>query len=251
LQGCPFNHTPAPQKNANWRDNSKLNLFNPLETAANSAGRLRLNNGILTPTQQTEYLSAATDPSTLDFIFIPDFLDKITCQTLVDAALALADKQAVANITDPYWRGRMLFYKDILAGVPDAAAIMKNTATDIASQLQRYYELTAPVYADVIQLTQWREGMFMAPHSDNEHDKFSYRDFGCIVYLNDDYEGGEFYFTALDKVIKPKAGTLVAFTGGKHHEHAVLTVTKGLRLTMPSFFTFDESKKDRLLYPIA
>jgi hypothetical protein len=42
----------------------------------------------------------------------------------------------------------------------------------------------------------------------------AYRDFSAIVYLNADYQGGEFYFTALDTVIKPKKGMLVAFTAG-------------------------------------
>ncbi len=42
----------------------------------------------------------------------------------------------------------------------------------------------------------------------------AHRDFSGIVYLNDDYQGGEFYFTALNTVIKPKKGMLVAITAG-------------------------------------
>jgi uncharacterized membrane protein len=60
--------------------------------------------------------------------------------------------------------------------------------------------------------------------------------------------GGEFYFTGLDMVVKPETGTLMAFTGGWHHEHAVLKVTRGLRLTMPAFYTFDAVQKDRTIY---
>ena len=41
---------------------------------------------------------------------------------------------------------------------------------------------------------------------------------------------------------------MVDFTGGWHHEHAVLKVTSGLRLTMPAFYTFDAGKKDRTFY---
>ncbi len=82
-------------------------------------------------------------------------------------------------------------------------------------------------------------------HPDNRPNKMPWRSFGSIVYLNDDYEGGEIYFTGLDKIVKPKVGMLIAFTGGTHHEHAVLKVTKGERVTMPSFHTFDASKADK------
>ena len=34
----------------------------------------------------------------------------------------------------------------------------------------------------------------------------AHRDFAGIVYLNDDYDGGELYFTGLDIAIKPKRG---------------------------------------------
>ena len=77
----------------------------------------------------------------------------------------------------------------------------------------------------------------------------AHRAFSGVIYLNDEYEGGELYFTALDIAVKPKRGMFVAFTGGFHHEHAVLRVMSGRpRLTMPMFFTFDGSKADRILY---
>lgn len=48
--------------------------------------------------------------------------------------------------------------------------------------------------------------------------------------------------------IKPKAGMLVAFTAGFHHEHAVLKVASGERLTMPAFYTFQRSKADFFIH---
>ena len=77
----------------------------------------------------------------------------------------------------------------------------------------------------------------------------AWRNFSSIVYLNDDYDGGELYFTTLDRYIKPKTGMLVAFTAGFHHEHAVLKVTGNDRFTMPGFYTFDVNKADRFIYP--
>jgi hypothetical protein len=74
-----------------------------------------------------------------------------------------------------------------------------------------------------------------------------WRNFAAIAYINDDYEGGELYLTALNMAVKPKRGMFVAFTGGFHHEHAVLRVKSGTRLTMPSFITFDRTKADPTL----
>jgi hypothetical protein len=92
----------------------------------------------------------------------------------------------------------------------------------------------------------------MPSHADNANPDGSlhtmaYRDFSAVVYLNDDYRGGEFYFTALDTVIKPKKGMLVAFSSGFYHEHAVLRVEGSQRLTMPFFLTFDKSRADPTL----
>jgi hypothetical protein len=75
-----------------------------------------------------------------------------------------------------------------------------------------------------------------------------FRDFASIVYLNEGYEGGELYFPRLDLTIKPATGMLLAFTGGWYHEHGVLKVTEGERLTMPAFYTFDPSHRERELY---
>ncbi len=42
----------------------------------------------------------------------------------------------------------------------------------------------------------------------------------------------------------------LGFTGGFHHEHAVLRVRSGAtRLTMPTFYTFDRNRADATLHP--
>ena len=121
--------------------------------------------------------------------------------------------------------------------------------------VERFYALKAPLYNDIFQLVQWPTGLSMRPHADRANPDGSphgmpYRNFAGILYLNDDYEGGELYFTALDIVIKPKRGMFVGFTGGFHHEHAVTRIESGaVRMTMPSFYSFDPRHADRLIHP--
>lgn len=244
--------TIAP-KSALWTDSSILNELDQTQNERNATGRCRIEKGVLTRSKNTIELTSSIDPSALDFVCDPNFLSLEECRTLTEAAKALADKQHVKGIEDPYWQGRILFFADIAKALPEAATIMRRAQNRITERLQSFYELTAPVYADTVQLVQWRTGMFMDPHADRANPDGAkhiapHRDFASIVYLNGDYEGGEFYFNAIDMVVKPKAGMLVAFTGGWHHEHAVLKITKGTRITMPAFYTFDATKKDKTVY---
>lgn len=251
LVTCPM-HQAKPSSPL-WSDTSILADIDQNQSERNVIGRRRVDNGVLIDSKNTFVVSSSIDPNALDFVFEPNFLSADQCKILRDIAMSLADKQHVEGIQDPYWRGRILFYHDIEKASPDAAKIMKDAQLRVAAKLQSFFELKAPVYADTVQLVQWREGMHMDPHADRANPDGSphiapHRDFASIVYINDDFEGGEVYFPVLDMMIKPKAGALVSFTGGFYHEHGVLRVTKGTRITMPAFYTFDASKKDRTVY---
>jgi hypothetical protein len=45
--------------------------------------------------------------------------------------------------------------------------------------------------------------------------------FSCLIYLNDNFVGGEIYFPKQDLKIKPEAGMLIAFPGNKNYKHSV------------------------------
>lgn len=73
----------------------------------------------------------------------------------------------------------------------------------------------------------------------NEHaDKVceSWRDLSNVLYYQDDYEGGEFFFSQYGIEFKPKAGTLLYFPGGANYAHGVKTVTSGERYTTTIFW---------------
>jgi Rps23 Pro-64 3,4-dihydroxylase Tpa1-like proline 4-hydroxylase len=61
-----------------------------------------------------------------------------------------------------------------------------------------------------------------------------------ILYLNDNYEGGELYFEEFDLLIKPKANQLVFFPSGSEFRHEVKPVLSGDRYTLASFYTTDK-----------
>ena len=61
-----------------------------------------------------------------------------------------------------------------------------------------------------------------------------------ILYLNDDYQGGEIEFKD-SKLIKPTAGELVYFVGDGETEHGVRRVISGERHALVSFYWDEES----------
>jgi hypothetical protein len=58
--------------------------------------------------------------------------------------------------------------------------------------------------------------------------------YGMVVYINDDYDGGEIYYTKQNLVYKPKAGDFVVHSAEDHCEHGVYPVKTNVRYSFPS-----------------
>ncbi len=244
------------RRDPRWADDSLLNFLDAGQTEANAAGRARVDeNGVLTPTPRTVRVSGAADAAGRDFLYVEDFFSPAECAFLRMVFGKLKDRKFTSDKIDPYWNGRFVWLKNILAAYPEAGRLMIERQRKAIGLIADFYKLSAPVYSDLLHIVQWQPGSHMPFHADNaypggEPHAMAYRDFSGVAYLSDDYEGGELYFSARDLAIKPKAGSFVAFTGGFHHEHAVLRVTGGNeRLTLPSFFTFAAEHADPLLHP--
>ena len=61
-------------------------------------------------------------------------------------------------------------------------------------------------------------------------------DVSALLYINDDFAGGELYFPNQNLIIKPKSGTFVFFQGDESVEHEVKTVTDGSRNAFVGFY---------------
>jgi hypothetical protein len=88
------------------------------------------------------------------------------------------------------------------------------------------------------------------PHADNERredrrwvpNHTAQRDYTALVYLNDDFTGGELVFPALDVLITPQPGLLVSFPSNHKFVHAVPKVRSGKRYSLPVWFTVTRQK---------
>jgi len=176
------------------------------------------------------------------------FLSPAVCALLVEGFERNADRLD-ERAADPFWRSRILYYA-ALAHEPALQAAMREAQRGFVREIARFYQCAAPLHSDTVHLVRWREGQSMEAHADNVHpdgspNAYPWRDFASVAYLNDDYDGGEIFFPRLGRSLKPKAGTLVAFTGGLEHFHGVTAVTRGTRYTLPAWHTHDAARRDR------
>jgi 2OG-Fe(II) oxygenase superfamily len=241
----PMATTSGATRTARWVTDSPLNRISWRQSRLNELGRGRITReGRL---RDCKGVPPPFSPDALNCVVLEDFLDATICDGLCEAFRDLSTE--IVNRVPGFWDGRFLWHWDVAEAYGELAAHMRRAQRSAAALIIDFYRLAMPIYADLLQVMSWPAGIHMPPHADNANPDGSphamaYRDFSGIVYLNDDYRGGEFYFTAHDAVIKPKKGMLVAFTAGFYHEHAVLRVESKQRLTMPFFLTFDRGRAD-------
>ncbi len=93
---------------------------------------------------------------------------------------------------------------------------------------------------------KWLEGAFADYHSDNTEldgtpNAWRENKLVTIIYLNDDYSGGDLVFRDHPIKISPKAGTVVVFDVGIDNVHGVTEVISGTRWTMLASFDYADS----------
>jgi Rps23 Pro-64 3,4-dihydroxylase Tpa1-like proline 4-hydroxylase len=87
-----------------------------------------------------------------------------------------------------------------------------------------------------LSVVKWEKGNSLKLHVD-DLGYVTDNHIAALIYLNDDYEGGELRFETHDLSIKPKKGDLVFFPGNMHYAHEVCEVLSGTRYTVPIWFT--------------
>ncbi|KAE8593076.1 hypothetical protein XENTR_v10018970 [Xenopus tropicalis] len=87
-----------------------------------------------------------------------------------------------------------------------------------------------------------------------EHPAYTFRDYSAILYLNGDFEGGNFVFTELDAKtitaeVRPQCGRMVGFSSGEENPHRVNAVTKGQRCAVATEKPHNAYKALPVSYP--
>lgn len=109
----------------------------------------------------------------------------------------------------------------------------------------------APDFFETPYLLRYKVGGKYGAHADSEiYDaqkrlfyRVADRDISVLIYLNDDYEGGELSFNRLNYRYRPTAGDLVLFPSGNLYLHQALQVTRGTKYALVSWASLKNTRK--------
>ena len=93
------------------------------------------------------------------------------------------------------------------------------------------HELFFAIHHTDFRANKYSEGGFMSKHCDNIHhshgQKYGFPQVSSLLFLNDNYEGGE--FVVADEVYNTKKGSALIFPSNFMFPHEVKPITKGIR----------------------
>lgn len=151
--------------------------------------------------------------------------------------------------TNDFWKHRtMHFFSNMFPMPTEVTELGYKLLDTIKPLIENSIGDGREVWADTINYAKWWDGYEQPPHADGEEPDgtphpFFWRNFGCVFYLNDNYDGGEIWFPNLNVEMKPKKNMLAFFPGDTLHLHGVRNVTNGIRHTIASFWTYDIQKR--------
>lgn len=118
---------------------------------------------------------------------------------------------------------------------------LKTYMPKISESLQDTY------YVRDLLLSIYETGAYLDVHTDYS-DENLFDSLGVLFYLNDDFTGGEIFFSNFEFEYKPRKGSALIFPcNNPLYEHGVNVITSGTRYTMPVEIT---TKKDLDYYGI-
>ena len=248
-----------PKPDSRWAPDSPLNHIATYSGTVSIPNRARLDaEGRLAHGPETRTVSTRADTEALglDFLVADGLVSEDKCDLLVRTFEELQELVFGASHDASFWDKRGLWYADVVKHRPEAAKIMFAALGRCLIEMKRFWKLNVPIYADGLHMMSWKAGLFMPPHADNAYPdgkvhELAHRDLSGVLYLNDSFGGGNLYLPAQDVVVKPRTGTLVSMTGGFHHEHAVLRVENGLRVTIPFFASLAKDRADPALVELS
>ena len=96
-------------------------------------------------------------------------------------------------------------------------------------------------YLTPLSISKYYVGKSMGLHVDSYGNDNNGKDeisptLSIVVYLNDDYEGGELYFKNQRVTIKPSAGSIVIFPSNMPYLHESKIIKKGTKYMSPGFW---------------
>jgi len=138
------------------------------------------------------------------------------------------------NINNTVWSQRIVH-------APQAPVEIKTIGKEyiklVRDKIKKDFDIERQIFTDILCFNRWRVGDAQSPHADDANG-FEWRKFGCVLYLNDDYEGGEIGFKFFNVSYKPKSGDIILFSSAFPYMHEVKPITKGYRNAAVTWYSY-------------
>lgn len=196
-------------------------------------------------------------------VVIENFLDAARCRELSEYAATRPSQRL--KVIDPEASARSGEVKRkfddrrvterVHMGEHEAAVedLVRSIWTDtIAQRVDRSFG-----WFEAPQMLKYNVGGFYAAHADAdsydpEADRWRQdldRDISMLLYLNDEFEGGDLSFDYFNYRIAPRPGMLVWFPSDARYFHGANPVTAGTRYAIVSWAAFADTPKLRRVLP--
>jgi len=114
---------------------------------------------------------------------------------------------------------------------------LKTTFIKVMSKYSTDHKDFSCIHHTDFRINKYSEGGFMSEHVDNIHhshgQQYGYPQVSVLLYLNDDYEGGEFFVA--EEMFLPEKGSAIIFPSNFMYPHEAKVVTKGTRWSIVSW----------------
>lgn len=185
---------------------------------------------------------------------VPNYLSRAVCRDFLTLAsgkqrswLTVGDSSATSSEPRIYKRDPMRVTERV--HLKEQQAIAEHWFRGAC--LSQLPASLTPDWFEPPQLLRYGVGGKYAMHSDaenycsdtNQFYRFIDRDFSMLIYLNDDYHGGDLYFKGLNYHYQPRAGDLVLFPSNHIFSHESRPVTKGEKYALVSWGAFAGTKR--------
>jgi predicted 2-oxoglutarate/Fe(II)-dependent dioxygenase YbiX len=171
-----------------------------------------------------------------------DLAGQIAAAPMTDSLVSDFEGEAEPGIVDWKVDTRIRDTQEVQLSAETRTRLDTLLADVVARHIDPFYAVRVRDH-EPLQVLHYGPGGHYIPHVDAETlfkddaglelwEKSLDRDLSVVCFLNDDFDGGELVFPALDLVIPPRAGTLVCFPSDHNYIHGVNPVTRGHRYTL-------------------
>lgn len=145
---------------------------------------------------------------------------------------------------DPLWSKRAIHSQTM--NNKEIKDVMFSLGSSIISDIAHHYNVEKKLEPDVLALIRKFPAASEPSHSDStgnsgEDNGTSHRAYSALLYLNDDFDGGELLFHNQNVLLKPEPNMAVFFPSTFEYVHSVQELRSGIRYNVTMFFQYEGS----------